>query len=100
MSYKTLFLNFGFWESTQNYDEACYALARALAQTAEIGEADTVLDAGFGFGGQDLCWASEFRPARIVRLIVTQVAVARAPGRVREAGLLEHFLRPASPPTR
>jgi ubiquinone/menaquinone biosynthesis C-methylase UbiE len=88
LSEKTLFLNFGFWATAQNYDDACFDLAKILAEAAEIGEGDTVLDAGFGFADQDLYWIREFRPARIVGLNVTKLQVEVANQQVRKAGLL------------
>jgi ubiquinone/menaquinone biosynthesis C-methylase UbiE len=88
LSEKTLFLNLGFWATAQNYDDACYALAKILAEAAEICEGDTILDAGFGFADQDLYWAREFHPTRIVGLNVTKLQVEVATQRIREAGLL------------
>jgi cyclopropane fatty-acyl-phospholipid synthase-like methyltransferase len=87
LSDKTLFLNLGFWQHAQSYDDACYALAELLANAAQMDESDTVLDAGFGFAEQDLFWSRTFRPARIVGLNVTKLQVELGTQRVRDAGL-------------
>ncbi len=86
LSNKTLFINLGYWENTREYDEACYALARLLADTAELNQSDTVLDAGFGFAEQDIFWAKMFYPAMIIGLNVSGLQVAIATRRVRDAG--------------
>jgi cyclopropane fatty-acyl-phospholipid synthase-like methyltransferase len=91
LSDKTLFINLGYWENAHEYDEACYALARLLADAAGMSQDDAVLDAGFGFGEQDLFWARTFRPASIVGLNVTGLQVEIAARRVRDAGLTDRI---------
>lgn len=82
-----LYLNLGYWHDVENFDQASDALALLVGETAEIGREDTVLDCGFGFGDQDILWAQQLSPKRIVGLNITgsQVAVARR--RVAEKGL-------------
>jgi len=91
LSEKTLFINLGYWENACEYDEACYALARILADAAEMSKDDAVLDAGFGFAEQDLFWTRTFRPASIVGLNVTKLQVEIATRRVRDAGLVHRI---------
>ena len=55
-------------------------MAHLLAKTARLGPGDAVLDCGFGYGDQDIIWAEEYRPARIVGLNVTPNQVRIAPG--------------------
>src|SRR5687767_11162216 len=47
---KPLWLNLGYWKEARTYPEAAAALARKLADAAQLGPGDRVLDAGFGFG--------------------------------------------------
>jgi len=84
-----LYLNLGFWQTATTVDEASEALALLVGETAQIGNGDTVLDCGFGFGDQDILWAQKLAPRRIIGLNITpsQVAVARC--RVAEAGLAD-----------
>jgi ubiquinone/menaquinone biosynthesis C-methylase UbiE len=84
----SLYLNLGYWaDGVRDYDQAAEALVDQVAAAARIGQADVVLDPGFGFGDQDLRWAKHLRPKQIigVNVIPKQVAVARR--RVDEAGL-------------
>jgi ubiquinone/menaquinone biosynthesis C-methylase UbiE len=62
-----------------------------LAETAEMNDGDTVFDAGFGFGDQDLLWFERYSPQRIVGLNVTPVQVNAARRRVEELGLSERI---------
>lgn len=84
---RSLFLNLGYWRRASTYDEACAEMARLLAREARLAAGQDVLDAGYGFGDQDLLWAREFGPRRIVGLNITLSQVAAARRRVRESGL-------------
>lgn len=84
---RSLYLNLGYWEGAADYDAACEALARALAEAAGMRAGDRVLDVGFGFADQDLLWARAFSPSRIVGLNITLPQVRAARRRAREAGL-------------
>lgn len=86
-----MFLNLGYWENAQNYDEAAYALAKILAQAAEIEENDVVLDAGFGFAEQDFFWIREFQPRWVAGLNVSRIQTETATQRVRVAGLSDRI---------
>ena len=82
----TLYLNMGYWRQADSYDQACEALALLLAERAGLAPGDRVVDAGFGYGDQDLLWARRFAVS-IAGFNVnrTQVAVARE--RAEQAGL-------------
>jgi SAM-dependent methyltransferase len=84
----TLYLNMGYWRQARDYDGACEALALLLAERARLAPGQRIVDAGFGFGDQDLLWARRF-DVRIVGFNVTaaQVEVARA--RAADAGLAD-----------
>ena len=89
---QSLYLNLGYWEHARTYDEACEALARLLGDAARLGPSDDVLDVGFGFADQDLCWMKQFRPKRILGLNITRTQVEVARRRVEEHGLDQHIL--------
>jgi cyclopropane fatty-acyl-phospholipid synthase-like methyltransferase len=76
---RTRYLNLGWWDGAATFDDASDALAEQLGLAAGVGEGDTVLDVGFGFGDQDEYWLRRFRPAHIIGLNVTplHVEVAR-----------------------
>lgn len=84
---RSLYLNLGYWEGAGDYDAACEALARVLAEAAGMRPGDRVLDVGFGFADQDLFWARAFSPGRIVGLNVTLPQVREARRRALDAGL-------------
>jgi SAM-dependent methyltransferase len=88
---RALYLNLGYWEAARTLDEACDALAALVADTAEIGPGDRVLDVGFGFAEQDLFWSRVYEPRQIIGLNVTASQVALARRRVEEAGLDERI---------
>lgn len=89
---RTLFRNVGYWKNCPaTLDDACEALARLTAEVAAFGQNDRVLDAGFGFGDQDMYWMEHFGPRQIVGLNVTQSQVERARERVAERGMSERI---------
>lgn len=94
-----LWINLGYWRDVERVDENNYErvgelfpaaqtqMAHLLAKTARLGEGDTVLDCGFGFGDQDLLWAEKYRPKQIIGVNVTPNQVRIARERVRLTGL-------------
>jgi microcystin synthetase protein McyJ len=84
---KPLWLNLGYWKSARTYPDACADLARKLADAAELGPGDRVIDCGFGFGEQDLLWAKERNVEHILGLNVTKLHVDVATQRVAARGL-------------
>ncbi|MBN1655914.1 MAG: class I SAM-dependent methyltransferase [Deltaproteobacteria bacterium] len=89
LSHKPLWLNLGYWKEARTYPDACSAMARLVADTAELCENDTVLDVGFGFGEQDLFWVENYRVKRIIGFNITSSHVERARQRVERRGLSE-----------
>jgi len=89
---QSLYMNLGYWEHARTYDEACEALAQLLGTAAQLGPSDQVLDVGFGFADQDICWMEQFRPKGIFGVNRTwkQVEVARR--RVTARGLDQRII--------
>jgi cyclopropane fatty-acyl-phospholipid synthase-like methyltransferase len=86
---RTLYLNLGYWAEADDYDGACEALAQQLGELAELGPGLRALDAGFGFGDQDLLWAGQHDDLSILGFNVTPSQVELARERVEEAGLAD-----------
>jgi microcystin synthetase protein McyJ len=84
---KPLWLNLGYWESARYYPDAAQALATLLAETAELGPNDELLDVGFGFAEQDLFWLQRYGVKRITGVNITAMQVERARKRVRDRNL-------------
>lgn len=84
---KPLWLNFGYWEQARSYPEAARALARLLAEWAELGPGQDVLDVGFGFAEQDILWLRERNVRHISGVNVTPLHVKVGRERVQRAGL-------------
>jgi ubiquinone/menaquinone biosynthesis C-methylase UbiE len=85
---RTLFRNLGYWkDSPATLDDACEAMAHLAGEAAQLSPSDRVLDAGFGFGDQDLYWADHFNPKQIIGINVTQSQIELAQQRVAERGL-------------
>jgi microcystin synthetase protein McyJ len=94
---KPLWLNLGYWKTARTYPDAAADLARKLADAAQLGPGDVVVDAGFGFGEQDLLWVRERDVARIIGVNVTDLHVQVAKQRVAARGLQDRIdLRLAS----
>lgn len=72
------FLNLGYWREAGSYRAAAEALVDLLGEAAEIRPGDLVVDAGCGFGDQDLRWMRTRRPARLVALNVTELQIEHA----------------------
>ena len=88
---KPLWLNLGYWKTAHTYPDAAADLARKLADAAQLGPDDRVVDCGFGFGEQDLLWASERKVEHILGLNVTKLHVDVATQRVAARELTERI---------
>lgn len=86
-----LYLNLGYWKDARTIDEACVGMAHALAEAAEIGHDDRVVDVGFGFADQDMYWMERFAPRSITGLNITPSQVALGRLRVEEAGMADRI---------
>ncbi len=72
------YLNLGYWPGTDDYRVAAEAMVDLLGRSAGITAGDTVIDAGCGFGDQDLRLATTLNPARIYAINVTETQIAHA----------------------
>jgi microcystin synthetase protein McyJ len=88
---KPLWLNLGYWETARTYPDACQAMASALADAAQLGPKDVVVDCGFGFGDQDMFWVERYDVRRILGLNVTPLHVKVAQERVQAVGLADRI---------
>jgi len=88
----THYMNMGYWrENPRSLDEACEAMARFFGDFAELGIQDRILDAGCGFGDQDIYWAAGNAPQHITGINISQVQVESAQQRVSELGLQDRI---------
>ena len=83
----TLYLNLGYWRDVDTIDQASEELALLVAKRGGMGPGDTVLDCGYGFGDQDILWARNMKPKKIIGLNITNSQVERARMNVVNAGL-------------
>lgn len=82
-----LYLNLGYWRDADTIDEASEALALLVAERGGMAAGDVVLDCGYGFGDQDILWATTMKPEKIIGLNITRSQVERARIHVADAGL-------------
>ena len=61
-------MNLGYWKSTQQYSQACQALAEAVGIEAGLTSSDEVLCVGCGRGEELRFFQQRFYPARIMGL--------------------------------
>lgn len=86
-----LYLNLGYWKIARNIDEACAALAMLVADAANMGPDDDVVDVGFGFADQDMLWMERISPRQITGLNITPMQVRLARQRVRRRGMADRI---------
>ena len=82
-----LYLNLGYWRDVDTIDGASEELALLVAKRGGMGPGDTVLDCGYGFGDQDILWARNMKPEKIIGLNITKSQVELARMNVADAGL-------------
>lgn len=73
------YMNLGYWEDgTDTLDAAAECLAMRVAQTADIGPGDAVLDVGCGFAEHDMLWAARCAPQHLVAVNISPEQLAMA----------------------
>ncbi|HEX7480118.1 MAG TPA: methyltransferase domain-containing protein [Polyangiales bacterium] len=88
---KPLWLNLGHWKNARTYPQAAEAMAARVAEAAQLGPNDSLLDVGFGFAEQDMFWVERFGVRHITGVNITAMQVERAQARVRDRGLAERI---------
>lgn len=84
---RPLWLNLGYWQTARTYPEAASAMARLVAEAAQLSADDRLLDVGFGFAEQDFFWLEHFGVKSITGLNITPMQVERATQRAAQRGL-------------
>ncbi len=88
----SLWLNFGYWENTNQVEKACEKLLDETISQFNIVKGSKILDAGFGFGVQDVYILNKFPECNIVGLNVIDYQVAKANELIQEKNLQEKVL--------
>lgn len=85
---RTQYMNMGYWkDAPASLDDACEAMARFMGQFGRFCSEDAILDAGCGFGDQDVYWATRYAPREIAAVNISRVQLASAQRRITELGL-------------
>jgi cyclopropane fatty-acyl-phospholipid synthase-like methyltransferase len=84
----THYMNMGFWkDGARSLDDACEAMARFMGDFGQFCRDDRVLDAGCGFGDQDIYWAMQYRPRSITGVNISEIQVDYARRKIKELDL-------------
>jgi microcystin synthetase protein McyJ len=86
-----LWLNYGYWKGVDTHHQACIQLADLLAEAANMGPGQKVLDCGFGFAEQDLHWIATRNPDHITGINITPLHVEYAQKRLDRRGLCDRM---------
>ncbi|HEV7746382.1 MAG TPA: methyltransferase domain-containing protein [Pyrinomonadaceae bacterium] len=82
---KTRFQNMGYWAGgISTLDDAATALAKVVAEAAEFGTDDQILDVGCGFGDQDFLWMEQYSPERLVAVDIDSAHIQTARDTARD----------------
>jgi cyclopropane fatty-acyl-phospholipid synthase-like methyltransferase len=64
-------LNLGYWKKADNMDDANIALFKLVGDRAGFSSGDIVVDAGCGFGYQDVYWLENYQLDKIIGLNIS-----------------------------
>jgi len=85
---ETHYMNMGYWkDNPESLDEACEAMAKFMGDFGQFSPEDRILDAGCGFGDQDIYWASHHSPREITGVNISRIQVESAQRKIKELGL-------------
>jgi erythromycin 3''-O-methyltransferase len=88
----TQYMNMGYWkDEPRSLDDACEAMARFMGDFGQFCGDDTILDAGCGFGDQDVYWATHHAPRTIAAVNISSVQLESAQRRVAALGLQDRI---------
>lgn len=83
-----LYSNYGYWpRPDMPIEEACNALTDLVAQAAQLGPEDRVLEVGCGYGAGTVYYTKRYRPASVVGLDVTPIRLEEARTHIAKEGL-------------
>lgn len=88
----SLWLNLGLWTNTNKVEEACVALFEKTIEGLKFQEGAKVLDAGFGFGIQDVNLAKKHENIHITGINVVDFQISFAQQLIKDNGLEERVL--------
>jgi erythromycin 3''-O-methyltransferase len=84
----THYMNMGFWrDGARSLDDACEAMAGFMGDFGQFSRDDRILDAGCGFGDQDIYWATQHRPRSITGVNISEIQVDYARRKIKELDL-------------
>lgn len=83
--FQTYWGNLGFWQSAENYADACRALAVLLADEVQLQNAPSLVDIGFGCGDQLLLWLDTYNVAAVFGLNLAKVQTDLACKRIADS---------------
>ena len=89
---RTQYMNMGYWkDAPASLDDACEAMTRFMGEFAGFIGDDRILDAGCGFGEQDVYWATHHAPREIAAVNISRVQVESARRRIEALGLQDRI---------
>jgi cyclopropane fatty-acyl-phospholipid synthase-like methyltransferase len=89
---RTQYMNMGYWkDGPQSLDDACEAMAAFMGELGQFGGEDRILDAGCGFGDQDVYWATHRAPRTIAAVNISQVQIESFERRIAHLGLQDRI---------
>lgn len=89
---KSLWLNLGFWLKTNQVEKACENLFDETISTFNIIKGSRILDAGFGFGIQDIYLANKYPECHITGVNIIEFQVQEANKIVKQKKLNDRII--------
>lgn len=84
-------LNLGYWKNASIVDNACQDLINYVIEFSKINEGEIVLDAGFGYGDQDIHILNQFSNLIIHGVNITDFQVEHAKNIAKSNGFNEKY---------
>lgn len=84
-------LNLGYWKKASTVDDACEDLINYVLEFSKINEGEIVLDAGFGYGDQDIHILNQFSNLIIHGVNISDFQVEHAKNIAKSNGFNEKY---------
>lgn len=84
-------LNLGYWKTASTVDDACEDLINYVIEFSKINEGEVILDAGFGYGDQDIHILNKIKDLIIHGVNITDFQVEHAKNLAKNNGFDERF---------